>query len=146
MKRAALVVALIAIAAVFLLFYRMGRHDKKALNEFVSSYEKFDEAILGYSAGHVDGFEGKAGAALAELEARAAERLSSLMKNDAELMAAAHMIAIYSAGELDNLYAYKRAIQNQNAGLEELVKEHGDWTAKRKAAYDHYREMSGLGK
>ena len=149
-----LVLALIVIVGVFSFFYRMHNNDVKALTEFLASYEKFDKAISDFFvpvfASNLDlnktnDLESKAGDALIELNTKAAARLSSLTKNDAALMSQMLEIADFSGKELDHLRAYKRAIQNINADLDALAKEHGELTSKRKTAYARFQGLAPLG-
>jgi len=149
-----LVLALIVIVGVFSFFYRMHNNDVKALTEFLASYEKFDKAISDFSvpvfASNLDlnktnDLESKAGDALIELNTKAAARLSSLTKNDAALMSKMLEIEDFSGKELDNLRAYKRAIQSKNADLDGLAKEYGELTSKRKTAYARFQGLAPLG-
>jgi len=149
-----LVLALLVIAVIFSLFYRMHHNDIKALTEFLASYENFEKAISGFPvpviASNLDldksnDLESKAGDALIEMSTKAAARLSSLTKNDAALMSQMLEIADFSGKELDHLRAYKRAIQNINADLDALAKEHGELTSKRKTAYARFQGLAPLG-
>jgi tRNA A37 N6-isopentenylltransferase MiaA len=132
----------------------MYNNDVKALTEFLASYEKFDKAISDFSvpvfASNLDlnkanDLESKAGDALIKLNTKAAARLSSLTKNDAALMSKMLEIADFSGKELDNLRAYKRAIQSKNADLDGLAKEYGELTSKRKTAYARFQGLAPLG-
>lgn|SRR5574341_176186 len=148
------VLALILIAGVFFLFYRMYHDDVKALEGFVASYEIYDKAISDYSlsvfasnfedAPTTDGLERKADEALVELNSKAHARLSSLIKNDAELMSTILEIADLSGKESDALKTYKRAAADQKVNLESLAKESGDLTNKRQTAYVRFRKLAGL--
>jgi hypothetical protein len=149
-----LVLALIVMVGVFSFFYRMHHNDVKALTEFLASYEKFNKAISDFSvpvfASNLDlnktnDLESKAGDALIELNTKAAARLSSLTKNDAALMGKMLEIADFSGKELDNLRAYKRAIQSKNADLDRLAKEYGGLTSKRKTTYARFQGLAPLG-
>jgi hypothetical protein len=68
-----------------------------------------------------DDLERKAADVLIELNTKAAARLSSLIKNDAELMSKTLEIADLSGKELDNLNAYKRAIGDKRAITNKLL-------------------------
>jgi hypothetical protein len=136
-----LVLVLVIIMSAFFFFYRMYNHDIEALTDFVASYEKFDKAISDFSIGKTDDLESKAGDALIELNAKAAFRLSSLIKNDGVIPPLALEIADFSGKELDTLNAYTRAIQSKNADLGGLAKEYGDLTSKRKTAYARFRGL-----
>ncbi len=140
-----IILALVVLAGVFSFFYRFYHNDVKALADFSTSYKKFDKAVSDFFIGETDGLESKADNALVELKTKAVTfRLSSLIKNDAELMNKALEIAGFSGRELDNLRAYKRAIQSNNSDLEGLAKEYGDLTGKRKTAYARFQELVGL--
>ena len=139
-----LVLALVIIVGIFSLFYRFHHNDVQALEGFVASYEKFDKAISDFSIGEAGDLESKAGDALIELNTKAAVRISSLVEHDAELMSKELEIADFAGKELDNLRAYKGAIQSKNADLDRLAKEYGDLTSKRKTAYAHFQEAAGL--
>ncbi len=73
--------------------------------------------------------ESKAGDALIELNQNASARISSLIKNDGQLMSTALEIAGLSKKELDNLSAYKRAIWDKrditNKLLQNIVDDNG---------------------
>jgi len=137
-----LVLALVMIVGVFLFFSRMYHNDIKALEGFLASYETYDKAISDYSIGKTADLESKARDALIELNTKATFRLSSLIKNDAELMDQALEAADLARRELESLRIYKSGIQNQNADLDGLAKEYGDLTSKRRAAYARFQ---GLG-
>lgn len=76
-----------------------------------------------------DNLESKAGDAFIELNAKAAARISSLIKNDGGLMSTAREIADFSGKELDDLGAYKRAIEDKrnmtNKLLQNIVDDNG---------------------
>jgi hypothetical protein len=148
-----IILALVVLAGVFSFFYSFHHNDVKTIEGFSASYEKFDKVISDFSVpvfvsnldlNKTDDLESKAGDALIELNIKAAARLSSLTKNDAALMSTMLEIVDFSGKELDNLRAYKRAIQSKNADLDGLVKEHGDLTSKRKTSYVHFQELAGL--
>ena len=139
-----LILALVVIVSIFFFFYRFYHNDVKALEDFLASYEKFDKAILDFSISKNDDLESKAGDAFIKLNIKATFRISSLIKNDAELMDKAREIADLSGKELESLRAYKRAIQSKNTGLDGLAKEYGDLTNKRKTAYARFRELAEL--
>src|SRR3989338_3984353 len=76
-----------------------------------------------------DDLESKAGDALIELNTKASVRLSSLIKNGAEIMSKELEIADNSRKELDNLTAYKRAILDKrditNKLLQSIIDDNG---------------------
>ena len=138
-----LVLALAVIGAFFFFFVRLYHRDVKALEDFVASYKKFDKAIADFSLGRTADLENIAGNALGELRAKAAFRLSSLIKNDALIPPLALDIADFSGKELDNLSFYIRAMRSKNADLNVLAKEYGDLSSKRKDAYARFQELGG---
>jgi tRNA A37 N6-isopentenylltransferase MiaA len=142
--KAVLILVLVVIGSVFFFLYRMYHNDLKALTDFLASYEKFDKAISDFSMGETNNLDSKAGDALIEINSKATHRLSSLIKNDAELMGRALEIADLSGKELESLRAHKRAVQSKNSNLDGLAKEYGDIASKRKAAYARFRELAGL--
>ncbi|MBE3130911.1 MAG: hypothetical protein IMZ54_09390 [Acidobacteria bacterium] len=138
-----LIVVLAASAGVFFFFYRMYHDDIKALRGFIASYERFDKAISDLSMSGADDIESKVGNAVIDLSAKAPLRLSSLIKNDAELMDQALEAADLARRELAGLRIYKSGIQSQNADLDGLAEESRILTGKRKAAYARFQELSG---
>jgi hypothetical protein len=140
--KAALVLALAVMAGAFFFFYQMYHNNVKVLADFSGSYEKFDKAISDLSISKTDDLEKKADDALVELSTKATFRLSSLIKNDAQLMDQSLAVANLSGKELEGLRTYKRAIQSKNADLDGLAKEYGDLASKRKAAYARFQELA----
>ena len=146
--------ALLILVPVVIVGFFFYHNDVKALEKFVASYEKFDKAISDFSkpvfvsnvegAPATDDLERKADEALAELNTKTSVRISSLIKNDAELMNTELEIADFSGKELDNLKAYKRAVADKNVDLGRLAKEFGDLANKRQTAYARFRELGGL--
>lgn len=139
-----LIVVLAVLAGVFFLLHRFYHKDIKELMDFSASYEKFDKAISDFFMSKTDDLDSKAGDALIELKRKATLRLSSLIKNDAELMEQAREIANLSGRELDSLRIYKGAILSKNAALDGLAKEYGDIANKRKVAHARFQELAGL--
>ncbi|OGD21124.1 MAG: hypothetical protein A2W03_03885 [Candidatus Aminicenantes bacterium RBG_16_63_16] len=82
--------------------------------------------------------------ALTELDAKASIRLSSLIKNDAELMNLTLEIARLSGKELAALKAQKEAAADKTADLPKLAKESADLARQRQTAYARFRELAGL--
>jgi hypothetical protein len=127
------------------------RHDVTALEEFSASYQRFDKASLVFSASvsasnlegvsATDGLELKTDEALVELNTKASVRISSLIRNDGELMSAELEIADLSRKELSSLKAYKKAIQSKSTDADRLAREHDDLTNKRRAAYAHFQRL-----
>ena len=140
---------LVVAAVVFLFFFRMYHDDIKALKSFMASYEYFDKAISFYAdKGGTDAL-GKSGEAIIELQARSSLRLSSLIKNDAELMDQAREVADLSRRELEGLRAYDVLLRGQNADPNVVAKEDelkiecGVLRAKRRAAFARFQERAG---
>jgi hypothetical protein len=138
-----LIIVLGLLAGAFFVHDHFYQRGIRAVEGFSASYDHFDKAISDLSASMTDDSESKAKAALAELEAKAAFRLSSLIRNDGALMNQAREVADLSAKELASLEAYRRAIQNKNANLDELAREYGDLAGKRKAAFARFRQLGG---
>lgn len=126
----------------------------KALTDFSASYKKFDEAISDFSmpifasnleaAPATDDLERKTDKALVDLKTKASARISSLTKNDAELMSITLEIGDLSGKELDALKTYKRAVAGKNSDLDKLSTEFGDLTNKRQTDYARFLELAGL--
>jgi hypothetical protein len=136
-----LVLALVVIVGVFLFFSRMYHNDIKALEGFLASYLTFDKAISDSSLSKTDGLKTKAGDALIELQTKASFRLSSLIKNDAELMDQALEVADLARRELEGLRVYRSENYNKNADLDRLAEESRILSGKRKAAYARFQEL-----
>jgi len=152
--KAWLVIPGILVVVIFYFFYRMDRNDAKALADFPVAYQKYDAAIFDFSklifasnlesASVTNDLERKADEALVELKTKASARISSLTKHDGELMSITHEIAAISGKELDILEAYKKAVVDKNADLDQLAKELADLTNKRQTDYARFRELAGL--
>lgn len=130
-------------AAVFFFIDHFYYGSIRKLVAFSASYDTFDKAISDLSVSKGDDLESQAVAALTELKTKAAFRISSLIKNDGDLMNQARQVADLSGSELASLEAYLRAIQNRNANLDEMAGEYSDLAGKRKAAFAHFRELCG---
>jgi len=149
-----LVVAILAIGGVFFFFlYRMGTNDAKALADFPIAYSNYDQAISNYSNAVLvskaedaltqDGLERIADQALAALNAGASVRISSLTKNDGDLMSVSLEISDLAGKELDTLKAYRRMVADKSIEINDLSKELADLMNQRQAAYTHYLELAG---
>ena len=136
-----LIVALVVLAGVFFFLNRLYRNDVQALTDFSAAYQKFDKTIADFSVSSTDDLDSKTDEALVELTEKATVRLSSLIKNDAELMNQAREVADLSGRELASLKIYKGASRSKNADSDGLAKEYGDLTSKRKAAYARFRQL-----
>jgi len=145
MKNKWWIILVLAVAGgVFLFFYRMYHDDIEALRSFMASYERYDKAFSDLSLGGGSELEGKADSAAADLASKASLRLSSLIKNDAGLMDQALDVADLAQQELEGLRAYKKAVQHENADVDELAEASQILTGKRKAAYARFQELGGV--
>jgi len=152
--KVSLVVAIALPAAVLFLFFRMYQKDVREIADFSASYEKFEKALSDFSRPYfasnnegkpaTDDFERKADEALSELYAKAAARLSSLIKNDAELMDTTLEIAELCRKELAALKATKRTVPGKDVKLDKLAEERVDWRNKRQTAYARFKELAGV--
>ena len=148
------VIALILAAGIFFFIYHFYNNDVQALTGFSDAYGKFDQAISGYSkaiiasdpagASATDDLERKTGEALTELNTKARARISSLIKNDAELMKLTLEIDDISGKELAALNAYKKAAGDKNTDLASLANELGDLTSQRQSDFARFKELLGL--
>ncbi len=148
--KALLVIPLILLAGIFFFFYRMGNNDAQALAGFSTAYQKYDQAISDFSKSIFAGtttsndLEQKANEAQVELKTKASARISSLTKNDGELMPVMLQIADLSGKELAAATEYKNAVGDQSADMSQLASEFADLTNQRQAAYAHFLELAGL--
>ncbi len=134
-----LILSLVAAAVICLFFIRMYDGDIKALKSFMASYADFDKAITSYADRGGSNALDQAGEALIELQTRSSLRLSSLIKNDAELMKQAREVADLSRRELDSLRALASRPGDQNPNPDELVKKD-----QRRAAYARFQDLGGV--
>ena len=143
--KALLIIALIVAVGVGFFFFRLYQKDVQAITDFTVAYEKFDQATRDFSKGGTKELSDKALNALQDLKAKAAAfKVSSLVKNDPQLMSLAQQIADFSGQEMDNISAYKQALQNKSDKLNSLMQEYGDIANRMRTAYTHFREFAGL--
>jgi len=138
-----LIFILIVAAGVLFFFFRMYHNDTGELKRFMASYERFDRAMSDLSMTGTDDSMSKAENAAADLNAKASLRLSSLIKNDAELMDQAREVADLARREIDSLRVYRVEALNKNTDVDRLAEESRVLTGKRKAAYARFREFGG---
>jgi hypothetical protein len=129
--RLVVVLVLVAVAAILFVGLRMYRTDIKELKRFMAAYSRFDTAMAEdvLRAGHDEA--GDIRRALAELEAYAGMKLSSLIKNDGELMTQAREVGALA----------QREYEARKGGAGE------EWTSlsdKRKAAFARFLELARL--
>jgi hypothetical protein len=142
MKKYSILLVLVPVLLAGSFFYYLYRHDVKSLDDFAASYEKFDEAVANFSTGKTGDLESRARDALAELNAKATFRLSSLIKNDNVIPPVALEVADFSGKELDALVAYEKASQSKNGNVEALAQEYSDLTSKMEATYTRFQELA----
>jgi len=140
-----LVLALVLAAAVAFLLVRMYRGDIKALESFVASYERFDQASTELAVSFTDDADKQAGQALAELKERSLLRLSSLVRNDGLLMAQARTISDLAGQELEGLRSYRRAAEGPQGELDELALRWTRLSVMRKTVWARFRELARIG-
>jgi hypothetical protein len=150
-RKARPTIALLVVVAVFLFFYRSYHRDVRALTDFSVSCEKFDQAISGFSRlvsasssdspTAADVWESRADEALGELKTNALFRLSSLIKNDAELMSTALEISDLSGKELAALKAFRRAASEKNVDLDRPAIEVADLSNQRQTVWARFKEL-----
>lgn len=120
--------AVIVILGAFFFFYRMYNHDVQALADFSGAYQNYDQAISGFSANKTAVSETQATSALADLNAKANFGLSSLIKNDSLIPAAAHEVADSAEQEFADLKTNNQYFV--------------DVSLKRKTAYARFLELT----
>jgi hypothetical protein len=145
------VVAFIGITAIFFFFYHFGTNDSKALTDFSVAYQNYDRAVSDLSTAlftsspgtttSVDELEHNADQALAVLNLKSSVRISSLTKNDAEIMRLMPEIAGLTAKELIALREYSRAIDDPAADPDKIAQQLDDLTTERKASYERFLQL-----
>ena len=125
-----IVLVLVAAAAVLFVLVRMYRTDIKELKRFMAAYARFD-TVLAESALRGPGDEAAdIRRALSELQSYSGMRISSLIKNDGELMAQVREIADLAQKEV---LTREGSPGEDPAALRE----------KRKAAFARFMELAG---
>lgn len=147
-------VVLIGAAGILFFFYHLGSNDAKALTDFPAAYGKFDQAISDFSTSvfasdlqspaAAGNLEHRTDEALVELNTAASARISSLTRNDGEIMKLTPEIADLSGKEFSALKAYQSAAANRATDLDQLAKEYRDRTTRRRAAYARFLALAGL--
>jgi hypothetical protein len=149
------VISLIVVAGSFIFFFfRMGINDTKALADFPVAYKNYDQAISDFSntvlasnrenIPTTSNLEHKADETLIVLNTQASARISSLTKNDGNLMKVSLEIADLAGKELDTLKAYQSAVAYKSNDIDALAKEFADLRSQRESVYSHYLELAGL--
>jgi len=144
-KERALVATLAVLGGVAFFFYYFGHGDDRKMSEMAAAYGDFDRAVSELSTGPGPDAEKRADEALAVLRTRAAMRLSSLTKNDAELMSQAREVTELAGNELESRKGFSRANDNKYREADELARASAELAGKRRAAWDRYRDLAGQG-
>jgi hypothetical protein len=149
------VIPLLFIVGFFILFFRMGYNDSRALAGFSDAYEQYDRAIADYSnsvksssSTAVDrtGLRAQADEKLAELNHAASARISSLTVHDGDIMRVNLEIAALSEKELVTLKTLESASAAKQADADQLSKELDELTQQRQAAFAQFVEYGNLEK
>ena len=148
-----LVIGLVAVGGIFFLFYRFYQHDIKALENFTAAYRVFDQSMSDFSGAvfasnpenmpPTNYLEQKADAELADLTTKSSARISSMIKNEGDVMRTNTEIAALAGKELDALKAYQIAAAEKSPNLEGLANQLHELTAQRQAAYTHLLSLGG---
>jgi hypothetical protein len=148
-----LVLAVFSAVGIYLILFRMVRNDIQALEDFYAYYGIYDRAISDFSTAVrtpnyqgspvITGDESAASEALSEMNTKASARISSLIKNDEDLMRIMRETAKLAGEEYDALKAYQSAAANHNADLEKLGQAFDDLTKQRQTAYANFQELGG---
>ncbi len=144
-EKRALAAFLVLLGCAAFFFYHFGHSDDRKMAEFSVAYGEFDRAVSELSARPGPDSERRADAASAGLIARAAMRLSSLTKNDAELMTQARQVAEIAARELESQKSFLKAAQKNDREADALARTSRELAGRRRAAWDHFRQLAGQG-
>ncbi len=147
-------IVVLGMAAVIVFFGRMYMHDLQTLTDFPIAYDKFDRAMSALTAAVISpspadaattaALEAQADAALADLSAKASVRISSLIKNEKEVMAAMTAAAGAAGQELAALRDYRRvSSQGAQASLQQQV---AALEAQRQAGYVRFQDFAEMHK
>ncbi len=137
-----IVLVLAAAAAVLFFGLRMYRTDIKELKRFIAAYDRFDTAMAEVALRGQGDVTADVTRALSDLQTYAGMRLSSLIKNDAELMAQARTIADLAERELEVLRSYHRAAREGER--QELASRWTLQNVQRKAAGARFKALAGV--
>lgn len=148
-----IVIILVVVAGSFIFFFfRMGISDTKALADFPVDYKNYDQAISNFynavlafnpkNASTTSNLEHKVDETLNLLNAQASVRISSLTKNDGDIMKVSLEIADLAGKEFDTLKAYRSAVADKSNDIDKLANDFSDLRNHRQAAYAHYLELA----
>lgn len=152
--KALLVIAAIVVAGMCLIWVYFGVSDARATQDFTAAYKQYDQAVTSLSGslfaanfgetGTSNNIERQADEALADLTRKASVRISSLTKNDGEMMKSSLEIADLAAKEIAALKEYRSALADGSADSGRFGTEFTDLQNQRKAAYHHYLDLAGV--
>jgi hypothetical protein len=145
-----LALSLACIASIIFFFVHMYQRDMQALTDFMASYQFYDQAVkaasetvfatTGKSTPAAGEEELQADAALSDLKTKASVQISSLIKNEKEVMHTMREIADLSDKEMSTLKAYRQAA-GQDANRDAMAQAFHDLTNERQAAFAHFQEL-----
>ena len=144
-----LVIILVMAAGFLFLFIRFGLNDSRSITDFSAAYQRYDSAISDEANSVLASpatssiKEQKADGALTDLKIKASVRISSLTKNDGEIMKVMAEIADLSTKELDALKAYREAAADQSGDMATFANQFRDLTGQRQSAYARFLELAG---
>ncbi len=78
------------------------------------------------------------------MKAKASVRISSLTRNDGDLMKVSAEIAELAGKELEALKAYRSAALSKSADVDLFAKQFRDLTSQRQAGFGRYLELAGI--
>jgi hypothetical protein len=145
-----LTLSLACTAGMIFFFVHLYQRDMQALTDFMASYQIYDQAMKavsetvfatnGGSTPTSIEEERQADAALANLKTSSSIRISSLIKNEKDVMRVMQEIADLSDKEMSTLKAYQQAAgQAANPGI--LAQAFHDLAKVREAAFAHLQEL-----
>ncbi|HEX9090289.1 MAG TPA: hypothetical protein VF831_02315, partial [Anaerolineales bacterium] len=150
-----LVIILVVVAGSFIFFFfRMGISDTNALADFPVDYKNYDQAISNFykavlasnpeNVSNTSNLEYKVDETLNLLNAQASVRISSLTKNDGDIMEVSLKIADLARKEFDTLKTYRSAVVDKTNDIDKLANDFSDLRNQRQVAYAHYLELIEL--
>lgn len=142
---------IVVIGLLVYFFYHMGSNDTKALANFPVAYGNFDQVISDLyrticannpdNIAIIDNSELNAHQALNILMIQASVRISSLTRNDGDLMKIALEIAALAETAQDTLKAYRISAVNSAVDKGQLAEDYAKLRDQRRAAYSRYLEL-----
>jgi len=145
-----LALLLACVAGIIVFFVHMYQRDMRALTDFMSSYQFYDQTVKaasetvfttnGISTPAAGEEERQADTALSNLKTKTSVQISSLIKNENEAMRTMREIADLSDKEMSTLKAYQQTA-GQDADRDALAQVFHDLTKERQAAFAHFQEL-----